>query len=197
MAKKKKNDDVVDPQKLEETQIEITSATIKDDFCNYSFVIVKGLGAGDTHGVKGKGVIDDDLRRAFFNLNVHLACIDDVFKHAGEIVVSINDLRSHELATLYSVSGIKIRGNEDDLGVILVGNKFINVATGLMAIETPKIALDSNASYPYHKELKKAIEKVREEVILYKNGKYTPVESPEDDPTQLKITDEDLENAEV
>ena len=61
----------------------ITKASITDDFCNYSFEITDGIGIGDTHSVKGKGIIHDDLRAAFNQLNVHLGVIDDAFENEG------------------------------------------------------------------------------------------------------------------
>lgn len=190
MAKKKKLD-----LESEET-LEITSAAIKDDFCNYSFEIIKGLGSGDKHSVKGKGIIDDDLREAFFHLNVHLACVDDVFKHANVNVDNINDLRGHELATAYSVVGVRIRGGSDDLSVILLGDKYISKVSGRMSIETPKIPLDENSSYPFYSELRKVVKGIREEVKLYKEGKYTAVSAIELDPNQLEI-DPDFDEAKV
>lgn len=35
----------------------IKEASIKDDFCNYTFEVASGVGIGDTHNVKGKGII--------------------------------------------------------------------------------------------------------------------------------------------
>lgn len=205
MATKKKETVVITDTTLKNLsgKIEITSAQVKDDFCNYSFDILDGVGTGDTHNVKGKGIIDDDMREAFSKLNVHLACIDDVFKHADIEIENINTMRSHELATIYTVTGVKIKGGEEDLSVVLIGEKYVSAASGRMSLETPKIALDNLSSYHFHKDLKKAVDKVRTEVQLYKEGKYTAVEPEEkEDPNQLKISldtnsETDFENAKV
>lgn len=163
-----------------EREIEITSASLKDDFCNYSYEVTKGIGVGDTHSVKGKGIIDDDLRDAFVRLNVHLAVVDDIFKHAGVELEKINKHREDELATHYTVTGIKIKGKEENLSVELIGTKFVSSAGGDMQLASPKIPLDNSSSYKFHKDLKTAVEKVSAEVILYMGGKYTAVESPDE-----------------
>jgi len=78
MAMSKKKEETETPKTKE---FEITSAQIKDDFCNYSFEVLKGNGLGDTHNVKGKGIVDVDMHKAFNRFNVHPAFIDDIFTH--------------------------------------------------------------------------------------------------------------------
>lgn len=169
-----------EPPETEEREVEILSASLKDDFCNYSYEVKKGIGVGDTHSVKGKGIIDDDLRDAFVKLNVHLAVVDDVFKHAGIEVDRVNKHRGDELATNYTVTGIKIKGEDENLSVELTGTKFVSSAGGQMELSSPRIPLDNSSSYKHHKDLKTCVEKVAEEVKLYMNGKYTPVEENPD-----------------
>lgn len=181
--------------------IEIREALIKDDFCNYKYEIVSGKAIGFTHGVVGKGVIEDDMRNAFARLNVHLAVIDDVYKHSGVQIGDIDSMHNDELALLYTVTGIKIKGGEENEAVILIGNKYLS-SGARMELESPKIAIDSLSSYTWHNELREAVRMVREEVALYHFGKYTPVkvEEPEEDPKQSKIgfdKEEDEESAEV
>ena len=178
---------------------EITSAAIKDDYCHYSFDITEGTGEGDTHAVKGKGIIDDDMREVFTRLNVHLACIDDIFKHSKTEVKSINKMHNNELTGLYRVEGFKIKGSEDNMSVILIGTKYLSTS-GHMALDTPKIALDKHSAYKWWSELKDVITDACEEVKLYKEGKYTEPEEPEIvNPKQMKLTDvvEDLKGAGV
>ena len=67
----KKNKTVLEVVLKEEKPFIISSAKIKDDYCEYSYEIKKGIGYGDTHSVKGKGIINDDLRKAMNKLNVH------------------------------------------------------------------------------------------------------------------------------
>lgn len=179
----------------------ITDAALKDDFCNYTFEITEGIGVGDTHAVKGKGIIKDDLRHAFGKLNVHLALIDDVFKHSGIEIDDIDKYHTDDLTTLYTVTGIKVKGSKENESVILIGNKYVSSAGGRIELASPKIPMDNLSSYKWYNELKAAVDDVRNEVELYKEGKYTPVETDddEDNPAQLTIgamikEEDDLEN---
>ena len=161
--------------------LEIIGANIKDDFCNYEYLILEGVGKNDKVNVKGTGIILDDMRDAFSAFNVHLACIDDVFKHSGTEIESINKLRSHELTQLFHVTGFKVKGSTENQTVILIGSKYVSSSGGRIEIETPRIPLDSTSSYAWHKELKKAVDAACQEVEEYKAGKYTIVQ---DDPDQ-------------
>ncbi len=106
MATSKKKEETETPQTKE---FEITSAQIKDDFCNYSFEVLKGNGLGDTNNVKGKGIVDVDMHKAFNRFNVHLAFIDDIFTHNNVELVDIDQHHGDDLTNLYSVSGFKIK----------------------------------------------------------------------------------------
>lgn len=159
----------------------ITEAEIKDGFCNYSYEKTAGIGLGDIHGVKGKaGMVTDDLYNAFAEFNVHLAILDDVFKHSSIQFESIEEVKNHELTGLYYVSGFKIKGGEDNEAIILIGTKYIS-SGGRLKLEIPKIPIDSLSSYKWYNELKEAADNAREEVSLYAEGKMIPVEIEEDD----------------
>lgn len=195
--KKKKKLVLVDTV-TDERNYEITEASLKDDFCHYAFMIKKGVGAGDEHKVKGKGIADDDLIDAIRRFNVHLACIDDVFDHSGTEIESIDKMENHPLTALYMVTGFKIKSQGDSDSVVLIGTKAITNG-GRIDIMTPKIPLDGLSSYPWYNELKEVTDNARREVELYKEGKCVQVEEKED-PAQLKITveagaDEEFENA--
>lgn len=190
-----------------ERNFKIIDGAIKDGFCNWGFEIIRGVGIGNKYGAKGKcGLIKDDMKDAFAVLNVHLAYIDDVFKHANNEVQDIDTMHNDELTTLYSVSGFKIQGGDDNESIILIGNKYVS-GGGRISLETPKIALDEGSSYKWYNELKAASDKVREEVALYSEGKYIPVEEDieEEDPAQIKMSFKkggdvdmsDFENAEA
>ncbi len=169
---------------------EITGGVIKDDLCDYTFDIKSGIGKGDSHSVKGKGLIDDDLKDAMAKFNVHLASIDDVFKHSDVDIENINKMHSHELATLYHVTGFQIKGSEENESIILIGTKSIGSSGDRMTLKTPRITLDKLSSYEWHKELKKAVDNARNEVELYKGGKCTVVEETDMvDKNQLSIVD--------
>lgn len=171
-----------------EQSIEITKAEVKDDFCFYTFGINSGKYAGFKHQVtEAPGIIDEKLRKAMEVLNVHLAVRDDVFKHAGIVIEDIDEMHTHELAQLYIVHTVEIRGGDENESVILKGVKILSDSSR-MKIETPKTAIDELSSYKWHNELKAAINDVRHEVKLYHFGNFTPVEQEKkEDPKQLKM----------
>lgn len=183
----RKNQEVAEAsaENLEQNERPYTIATvqIKDGFCNYSYNIIKGIGTGDTHTVKGSGIVKDDMRTAFNKLNVHLAFMDDIFKHAGIEVDDIDTLHNDELTLLYTVTGFKIKGDEDNESIVLMGTKYVSGGGGRIEMETPKVALDNLSSYVWYNELKAAAAAARLEVALYKEGKY---DSPEVDEEEEK-----------
>lgn len=175
---------------VDERDYVIKEASIKDDFCKYSFEIIKGNGFGDVHNVAGSGIIDDDLIHAFGKLRVHLAFIDDVFKHSNMEIKDIDQYHADDLTNLYVVTGIKITGGAANESVILKGSKHVSSAGGRIDLTSPKIPIDESSSYPWHNELKAAVDLVLYEVALYKEGKCTNVEPEEDlNPKQMLITD--------
>lgn len=195
----------------------IKEAKLNDGYCDYKFEILAGIGKGDSHKVDGEGLFKETLQKAFSQLHQHAAFIDNVFTHANVEIKNINRLHNHELTGLYSVIGFKVKGGVDNESVILTCNKF--TPTGYIGFDTPKVPLDSLSSYKWLDELKAAIEKVRDEVVLYKDGncilpevedeKYTQMsiadandtgEGKEKKPRKKKVEgkpDEELENAEV
>jgi len=211
MAKTKKKDSVIvvhdvqeftkNLQKITEQlksntlPFRITKAKIKDDFCNYDYTIITGVGAGDSHGVKGRGIVERDMHEAFSKLNVHLAVIDDAFLRSNIEIEDINSLHGHDLTLLYSVNGIMFKGPKDAESVVLMGTKYVTCAAGRIELESPLIPLDNLSSYKFYEELKIAVEKARTEVALYKEGKYTPVEEPSgiNDENQGKLFEEEEE----
>lgn len=195
MSKKKK------PVKetTEEKTIEILGSTLKDGYCNYSMKVLKGPGAG-THNVKGEGLADEDLLEAIEAFNVHLAIIDDVFKHNKIDIKNCDKMINHELTANYIATGFKIVGSSDDESVILIGSKYVTCG-GRICFETPKIPLNGSSSYEWYNELKVASDKAREEVHLYINGKCTAPEQESFDTNQMTIMDQiqdvEFENAKV
>ena len=172
--------------------IGIQAAEIKDDFCPYSYEVLTGTHAGFEHSIKkAPGIIMDSLREGFAMLNVHLAVVDDVFKHAGIEIGDIDTMHNSEIAQLYTVTGIKIKGGDENASVILIGNKYLSNGSR-MKLESPKIAIDELSSYKWYNELKAAVDQVRDEVKLYHYGNFTPVMEEEEDkpnPQQMSITD--------
>lgn len=166
----------------------ITGANLADGVCNYSYRITEDTGIGDTHNVKGVGIHEDDLAKAFAKLNAHMAAIDDVFAHAARRIGNINKMHNDELTALYNVTGFKIKGDENE-SIILIATKQIICSGERMQIQTPKIPIDSLSSYKWWEELQEVSDLVREEVALYKEGKCTNPEPIEEDSNQLTIGD--------
>jgi hypothetical protein len=184
----------------------ILNATLKDGFVNYTYEITEGVGLGDIHSVKGKGIIKDDLSEAWSEVNIHLALMDDIFKIGKVKYSSISEIKVHEYALLFNLTGFKISGAFDSESIILTGTKYIK-GLGRLDIETPKVALDNLSSYKQFADLKYVIDWVRDEVSLYKEGKYTPVETEDHEdqanPKQISMLDgigndnDDFEKAKV
>lgn len=168
----------------------ITEASIVDGLCNYTYEITKGIGSGNPHSVKGKHIIDDDMRNAFATFNVHLAMLDDAFKYSGIEVEDIDMEHGHELTGYFIATGFKIKGGKDNESIILLGNKYVSACGGRPEIKTAKIPLDHLSSYKFYNELKLAADITREEVALYEEGKYTiiPTEDETPDPAQISIS---------
>lgn len=182
MAKTKIKNEVV------ERDYEILSAKLSDGKCEYEYEITQGTGLGDKHKVKGEGIFMDSLQEAFNKLNVHLAAIDDVFKHSGIEVVNINQHHTDELATNYVISSFAIKGSKENEAVVMVGSKYVGSVGGRMEIKTPRITVDNLSSYKWHAELKAALDLCREEVVLYKEGNCTVPDTAEEEIGGVQLT---------
>lgn len=160
----------------------IVSAKIVDGFCHYGVEVVEGVGLGDKiPTVKGAGLYDPDMGNAFGKLHVHLACIDDAFKLSEVAIDDIDKFHAHEITSLFHVTGIKIVGSDENEAVVITGSKHISCTGGRIEISTPRIPIDELSSYKWHNELKSLVDRIREEVALYKEGKYTLAESEDEE----------------
>jgi hypothetical protein len=183
----------------------IIEAVVKDEFCNYKYEVTEGIGVGDQHTVTGTGIVEDDMMHAFAKFNVHLAVIDEVFKNSKTEVEDIDMFHNHELTLLYRVNYFKIKSSKGYETIVLKGTKYVSSAGGWMELKSPEITLDNLSSYNWYNELKDAANNAREEVALYKEGKYTAVEKEKEEKKQPDLFDEknnesiesDLEGAKV
>lgn len=212
MAKKKlgSKENPLSPESIAKP-IQIISASIKDGLCNYTYEVLTGSNLGDTHSVKGSGIVTDDLTNAFEKFNVHLAVIDEIFKNSNIEISDIDMFHDHELSMLYNVTDFKMKISGDFEQVSLKGTKIVTCGGGgRMELKTPMIALDNLSSYKWYNELKAAADTARFEVEEYKGGKCIPaeIEEPKKNSKQLSIGDaineeenteleEDFENASV
>lgn len=186
-GKKKKIQEEIAPAR----SFSIIEATIKDEICNYIYEVTSGIGVGDQHNVKGSGIVKDSLLQAFSDLNVHAACVDEVFKHSKIEIGDINSMRTDELTSLFRVTGFKVKSTKGYETVRLLFMKYVSTGGGWEEIKGTEITLDNLSSYKWWNELKEAVDNAREEVSLYKEGNYTPVEVEEevDDTNQGSLFD--------
>lgn len=170
-----------DSEETEKRSYKITSASIKDDFCNYRYEITKGLGLNDGHDVDGKGLVLDDLKNAFMKFRVHMANVDGVFRYRGLEVKDIDAYHDDEFVSHYVVTGFKIYGSGDNEAIVLMGNKYCPGFSERMKVTTIRIGMDNLSGYQWYNELKAAADVARNEVALYKEGKCIVVKDEEDE----------------
>lgn len=201
-SKKGSKQNPITDQDLAEANIPeyvIVSAKLNDGKCDFSFRTEKGIHAGEVANIKGVGIFYDSLQDAFNTFNVHLAVIDEAYKHKGVEIEDIDMYHTDELAMSYSVDQFKIKGEGDNESIVLIGSKYTSL--GEIGIETPKIPLDSLSGYKWFNELKAASDNARKEVSEYKEGNFEVPEKDEPTSRQLKISaegfddDKDFENA--
>lgn len=184
---------------LPKRDYKILEASIKDGFCNFVYEVVAGVGLGNKHKVTSKvGYVKQELTKAFAQLNVHLAVIDDVFKHADVEIDNIHTMHGSEFTTLYTVTGFKIGGSIENENIILSGDKYVS-GGGRITLETPKISIDDSSSYKWYYELCAASIKARNEVAKYHEGNYDPIEEEEveDYADQIKMSFTSNETADM
>lgn len=168
-----------------ERDFAIIEASIKDDFCEYTFEVTSGTGVGDKHGVKGAGYVKDSLKDAMAEFGVHMAVLDDVFKITKN-KSDLSVLKSHELAFNYVVNGIKLRNDT----VSLTGTKHIDYGSNRIKYSTPFISIDQSSGYKWYNELSESVGTLMEEVAMYREGNYIPVnyDDVEPDKNQMEIS---------
>jgi hypothetical protein len=170
MSKKKKDNIEIDVIEKMKKEIEIKSASLKDDFCNYSYELRTGVMIGDELSRNGASVVHEDLRKKFARLAVHIAFCDGSY---GLAKIDVQDIDSHhddDIASTYDATGFKINGSGDSASVVLIGTK--GVRGGRLIMKMPEI--DFNGSYPFINELRVAIDDCIEEVEAYMHGKTAP-----------------------
>ena len=155
---------------LTDKAIEIRSASLRDQLCNYSYELLTGKTKGDVINRKGVHIVHDDLIEKFNEFDVFLAHIDGAFRDANN-QTPLSELEAEESLALYQVTGFKLSGVEENKSIILVGHK--EVTQGTISFETPKIKL-SGSTYLYIEELTQRLYEAIEEVEQYMEGKAAP-----------------------
>lgn len=180
MTKKATKTPAVKPE-LEEISIEIKSAKLKDDFCNYGYELTKGPTQGDSVNRAGAAIVHDDLKAAFKRLNVHLAVICEEIDHddisdiehfenldfeAEHVEGSTQDRVAH-----YSVHEFKLSGTGENENVVLLGHKRLSTGEYVKLTTPPK---HWEGQYPFVNELRVVVDDLKSEVEQYMNGKAAP-----------------------
>lgn len=183
---KGKNGSKSKPVKTEELNngrpYNIMQGTIKDDLCNYTYQVTSG-GPKDSHKVNGKGIVDPDMKTAFGRLAVHLACLDGYFLMKGIEVENIDSFRNHPDIMNYVVKDFKIKSSKTWETIVLVGEKYVSSPSGWIDITTHEVAMDNLGGYQWYNELIDDVNNLREEIALYKEGKFTLAETDVPEPS--------------
>jgi len=151
-------------------ELEIKSAHLNGDFCNYSYELKTGVCTGDCLSRDGASIVHEDLKDQFKRLNVHIAYLDDSFTLSGKDINDIDQCHDDDIATKYDTIGFKLDGTGENESIVLTGNK--SVWFGTIKIKTPKITFDG--SYRFINELRLAVDECIIEVEAYMNGKTAP-----------------------
>lgn len=155
---------------IEEKEIEIRNATLKDMCCNYGYELLIGKTKGDIINRKGMHVVHEDLENAFKGLDIFIAQIDGAFESWANNQTTLEKLEENETLEKYKVLAFKFSGVEENKSIVFTGEK--EVSTGTISFSTPKIKLQS--AYLYIAELTDRIEEALKEVELYMEGKTAP-----------------------
>lgn len=172
---------------IEDRDVEIKSANIKDALCNYSYELLTGKTTGDIINRKGNHIVHEDLENAFKNFNVFLAHLDDAFT-GNDNSTELQTLIEEPETEKYTVLGLKVTGVEENKALVLVGNKYVDA--GVISFTAPKVKL--NGSYLYLTDLQETLDKALNQVEAYMLGKTAP--QPEQTHMDFGDEEDDMEN---
>ena len=156
--------------KVVDKEVKIKSASLKDEFCNYSYEHKMGATAGDECSRDGAHVVHDDLKAAFSKLKVHYAFLDDAYLNGGHNVSDIDEWHVSEITDKYFVTGFKLAGSGENESIIISGGK--QVTFGWVSYPAPKILFAG--TYPFINELRVVVDDCLNEVYKYLHGKAAP-----------------------
>lgn len=189
-SSKKSSKAATTPDENEVFKIEVTGAMLLDEKCKYSYRIVSGVGKGSSHNVNNHpGIVDQDMIDAFKALNVHLAIMDDAFDAAGLPVENLSEIDNTPLSENYNVSGFEVKGKDESMAIVLIGDKYLKRSSKRMQLKTPNIDL-WNTMYEHNGSLESAINYLKREIEMFHNGKYTLPKEEAVDLNQTSILDE-------
>ena len=141
--------------------MEITKAKItKDNTLIASYINEHG----DTVTIEGKNLVTKDMHQAFKALIPHLTFLCE--QREAYRLVRMDELPD-EIYRVLDVSGYSIGGSDDNIGVTLIGKRFLN-SKKVLNINAPFTMFDNeNEEYTYAFDLQQAIENCNYEVEQY------------------------------
>ncbi len=157
-------------------QIEIKKAKIKNRiFLAYEY-IQKDHDVENKNSTSSDAPIHDDLQNAFNELIPHLVLICEEEKLKN---LELTD----KLVTKYKVTGFAIAGSAENEGVVISGHKILE-SEKVVNFNTPFISF-GDEDYAYIKELSQSVERIKDEVLEYMEGKQAPK------PKQMSLFEEE------
>ncbi|MES2004304.1 MAG: hypothetical protein V4450_07270 [Bacteroidota bacterium] len=164
----------------EDSGIEIRSATLKGDFCNYSYDLLVAPNTTDTINRKSSLLIHDDLKALFKKLHPHLAVIcEEINKDEIPDIEKIDDYDHEEhtedslenMVAHFTVSSFAISATGENEAVTISGSR--RLSTGdYKKIETYPVKW--TGGYAFIHELRALVDELKVEVEKYMMGKCAP-----------------------
>ncbi len=144
----------------------------KAKITNEDTLVVEYSRNGDAVTIKRKSLIHPDLKDAFEELVPHFALLCDLkeVKNITGLFQDVNIVNKERLrVTCISLD----KSAEDSTGVILTGIKQIGTGARQITLNSPFTSFaGENEEYPFSGLLSKAVDAVKDEVILYLKGKH-------------------------
>lgn len=150
--------------------IKIKSATIKDEFCNYTYDHRVSMGVTNKHSVKSQLKVHPDLKAAMEAFNGHLAVICEEVSpsEVRDISECIGTKQSiTEKLNTFKVDSFQVVSD----GVILIGEKLLTTGEAVK-LQTPEVYFEGG--YAFSQELYDAVLTAVAEVEAYHEGKEAP-----------------------
>lgn len=180
----------IEGDKLNQNDVEIKSATLRDALCNYSYELMTGTTVGDVLNRKGNQIVHEDLQDAMSKFDVFLAHLDDAYTE-NDNKTELSTLEEDVTTEKYSVSSFKLSGVEENKSIILSGSKIVDA--GVITFDSPKVKLHGN--YLYLTQLLDVLDNVIDEVEQYMVGKSAP--QPEQMHMDFASEDDSFEKGKV
>jgi hypothetical protein len=155
-------------------QIEITKAVIKSRIL-LSYEYNRKIGdVREKISTNSDAPIHPDLQECFQAFIPHFALLTEEVKSEdvkNAITVGEQSLGEIEKLSKFDVAGVSVSGTDDAEGITIMGQKTLSSGKKIN-FNTPFTRLfDDSTPYAYQQELSEALSKLKEEVILYMEGK--------------------------